>query len=267
MNIIYVRVLVGDMTRDSGKNVLGTTATSLEILRTIETRDGAGVTVIADRMNIPKSTVHGHLATLESDGFLVNRGGNYHLGPELLRLGHKVRTRERSHVLAREFTETLFDRSGFRSIFVVEMGGRAVFLHTASGEKTGWAHEQIGNRLYLHSTAVGKAILAELPVSRIERSLDRWGLPAETEYTITNREDLFEELETVRERGYATNHQENIEGLHGIGAAATDDSGSVVGAFSITGPKHAFTGDERERELADVVTDLTGEYELEVSLA
>lgn len=252
--------------RESKPNVLGTTATSLDVLEVLEAHEGAGVTEIAERMELPKSTVHGHLTTLESAGFLVKCGGNYHLGPELLRLGHRVRTRKRSHVLAEEFTETLFERSGFRSIFVVEMGGRAVFLHTASGEKTGWTHERIGNRLYLHNTAVGKAILAELPERRVEEILDRWGLPEETEYTITDREELLDELETVRERGYAKNRQENIEGLHGIGAAATDESGAVVGAFSITGPKHAFTGEDRERELADIVTGLTGEYELELSL-
>lgn len=255
------------MTRESGTNVLGTTATSLEILQLIDEHGGAGVTEIADRMEVPKSTAHGHLATLESAGFLLKRGGSYHLGPELLRLGNRVRTREKNHVLAREFTETLFERAGFRSIFVVEMGGRAVFFHTASGEKTGWAHERIGNRLYLHSTAVGKAILAALPERRIDGVLDRWGLPAETPHTITDRAKLFEELEAVRERGYATNHEENIEGLHGIGAVATDDSGHVVGAFSVTGPKHAFTGDGRQKELADTVVGLTREYELEISLA
>jgi DNA-binding IclR family transcriptional regulator len=147
------------------------------------------------------------------------------------------------------------------------MGGKAVFIHTASGNKMGWTHEQLGNRLYLHNTAVGKAILAHLPRHRVEQILDQWGLPAETENTITDREALFRELEAIRDRGYATNEQENISDLHAIGVAATEQSGSVIGAFSITGPKQAFARGERREELADAVSELVNEYELELSLA
>lgn len=99
---------------------------------------------------------------------MIQRGDLYLLGPELLRLGNHVRTREDRPVLAREFTEQLFEEVGLRSIFAVEMGGKAVFIHTVSGNKMGWTHERLRNRLHLHNTAVGKAILAELPDLQIE---------------------------------------------------------------------------------------------------
>ncbi|MFC6724956.1 IclR family transcriptional regulator [Halobium palmae] len=254
------------MDRQTDSKTLRTTATSIEVLELLDELDGARVTQLAERMEAPKSTVHGHLATLRAKQFVLKRGDIYYLGPELLRLGNHVRTRKEGYVLAREYTERLYDSIGFRSIFTTEMDGKAVFLHTASGSKMGWAHERLGNQLYLHDTAVGKAILAELPRRRIEQILDEWGMPRETENTITSREALFEELETVRERGYATNHAENLPDLYGIGVAATEQSGNVVGGFSITGPEHSFVDEGRERQLADAVIEIVNEYELELSL-
>lgn len=255
------------MTREDEPNILRTTATSIEVLGLLEELDGARVSELADAMDKPKSTVHGHLSTLERHQFVIQKGDFYFLGPELLRLGNRVRTREPGFVLARTFTEQLFEQTGLRSIFAAEMGGRAVFLHTTSGSKMGWAHEQLGNRLYLHDTAVGKAILAELPDPRIDQILDRWGLPGETENTITDRDALFAELERVRERGYAVNNAENFDELYAVGVAATRRSGDVVGGFSVTGPAHAISGDDREDELARTVADVVSEFELELTLA
>jgi DNA-binding IclR family transcriptional regulator len=255
------------MTGNEGSATLTTTATSIEILEFLEEVDGAGVSEIADWMDRPRSTIHGHLATLREKQFVIQEGDRYRLGPELLRLGNQVRTRDPGFVLARECTDRLFEETGLRSVFAAEMGGRAVFIHTASGEKMGWAHEEPGNRLYLHDTAVGKAILAELPDSRVEQIVDRWGLPDETENTITDREALFAELETIREQSYAVNRAENFKELHAIGYAATRRPGDIIGGFSVTGPAHAITGADRENELARTVTDIVTEFELELALA
>jgi len=255
------------MPPDDTSKTLQTTTRSIEILELLEEQDGARVSEIAAEMDAPKSTVHGHLATLKAKQFVIKRGDRYHLGPELLRLGNHVRTREEGFVLACEFTERLFEEVGLRSVFATEMDGRAVFVHTASGNKMGWSHERLGNRLYLHNTAVGKAILAELPRPRVEQFLDTWGMPRETANTLTDRDALFDELEAVQEQGYAVNHAENYRELHGIAVAATRPSGNVVGGFSVTGPERSFTGPDREAELADTVAGLVNEYELELALA
>ena len=254
------------MVHENNPNTLKTTATSMEILKLLEEYSGARVSEIAESMDKPKSTIHGHLATLKQKQFVIQEGDFYLIGPELLRLGNQVRTRDSGFVLARKFTERLFEESGLRSVFAVEMGGRAIFLHTVSGSKMGWAHEQLGNSLYLHNTAVGKAILAELPESRTEQIIDRWGLPEETENTITDRKALFAELEQVRDRGYAVNHAENFKELYAIGDVATRPAGDVIGGFSITGPAHTITHPDQKAEIARTIRDLVAEFELELIL-
>ncbi|WP_129115302.1 IclR family transcriptional regulator [Halegenticoccus tardaugens] len=255
------------MARQGKSKKLQTTATSIEILKFLEEVNGARVSEIADNMEMPKSTVHGHLSTLKAEQFVTQKADFYDLGPELLRLGYQVWTREKGYVLAREFTERLFDVVGLRSVFAAEMSGKAVFIQTASGKKTGWMHERPGNRLSLHNTAVGKAILAKMPRTRVEQIIDKWGLPKETENTITDKEALYAELEAVRKQGYAVNHAENFKELHGIGVAATEKTGNVVGAFSVTGPEHSFSGPDTEASIADAVIEIVDEYELELALA
>lgn len=255
------------MAHEDTTRTLKTTGVSLEILELLESLDGARVSELAAELDRPKSTVHGHLATLKANEFVVTEGDIYYPGPELLRLGHYVHTRKKGYVLAEEFTETLFERTEHRAIFVAEMAGRGVFIHSASGDRSKWPHERIGNRLYLHDTAVGKAILAAMPQHEVERVLDQWGLPAETENTITDRETLFAELEMVRDQGYAVNRGENYESLRAIGAAAVDSHGAVIGAFSVSGPQGVFDNRTRREQLADHLTQLVDEYELELTLS
>ena len=132
------------MAIDADSRALKTTALSIEIIELIEEMDGAGVGELAARLDRPKSTIHGHLATLAATEKINKRGDRYHLGSELLRLGNEVRTRKEGYVLAREFTERMYEQTGLRSNFSVEMGGKAVFIHSASGNKMGWAHERMG---------------------------------------------------------------------------------------------------------------------------
>lgn len=253
------------MTADPDRAVLQTTATSLDILELLAELDGARASELAERMDRPRSTIHGHLDTLHEKQFAVKEGDIYYPGPELLRLGHAVQTGKEGYVLAEKFTERLFEETGYRTIFVTEMCGRGIFLHAETGEMSEWSHEGPGEQLSLHCTAVGKAILAEKPRRRVEEVVDRWGLPRRTPNTITNRDDLYEELDRVRERGYAVNREENLEGLHAIAVAATDKSGSVIGAFSVSGSGQKFTDEAFIEDIVEDISAIVNDYELELA--
>lgn len=86
----------------------------------------------------------------------------------------------------------------------------------------------------LHSTAIGKSILAHLPEEQVRALIASAGLPPRTPNTLTSPEALLAELETVRARGFAMDDEENEATIRCIGAALLDPGGSPVGGVSIT---------------------------------
>lgn len=114
----------------------------------------------------------------------------------------------------------------------------------------------------MHTGASGKAFLAEYSTERVNEIIDRWGLPALTETTITDRERLFEELKEIRDRGYAYNNQENLEGMRAISAVVHNPDGSILGALSIYGPAYRLNQSEMD-DLATVLLENISKLESE----
>jgi len=86
-----------------------------------------------------------------------------------------------------------------------------------------------------------------------------------TEHTITDPGRLLEELETVRERGYSFNRQENLEGLHAVGVAVTGPENGVVRALIVSGPTHRLDGDWLQDELPSLLLGTANELELNIA--
>jgi DNA-binding IclR family transcriptional regulator len=192
------------------------------------------------------------------------RGGHLRIGFRFLEFGEHARQRKQGYRLAREKVEALADETAERVQFLVEENGRAVYVHRALGEHAVRTDPGIGSRIPLHATAGGKAILAQLPESRVDEIIERRGLAALTPHTITSREQLFEEFERTRDRGYSINDQENIEGLRALGVPIRRKNGLVLGALSVSGPTHRMKGEWFNRELADLLLGTANEIELNV---
>lgn len=107
--------------------------------------------------------------------------------------------------MAEEKVQKLAAETNERAQFIVEENSRRYYTHTENGEDAVLADARTGKRIYLHDSTAGKSILAQLPESRVRKIINSWGLPAYTEYTITDESELFEELEQIREQGYALN--------------------------------------------------------------
>lgn len=242
-----------------------TVETSLRVIDAIASLDGARVSEVAEHLDIPVSTVHGHLKTLHEQSYLAKEGDEYHVGLQFLNRGGQARERKKGYQLAEEKVEKLAEETNERAQFIVEENGRGYYLHTESGADAVLADARIGKRIYLHDSAAGKSILAQLPESRVQDIIDRWGLPAFTDYTITDEDELFAELEQIREQGYALNKQETHEGLHAIGATVQTYQGQVLGAFSVSGPSNRLKGDRLEEDVSDFLRGVTNELELKLS--
>lgn len=248
-------------------NTLSTIETGMAILEFVFEQEGARVTQVADRFEMSQSSAHRYLHTLELDGYLVKEDSSYQLSLAFLGFGEQARTRRQEYREAEPYTQALAEETGHRSTFMIEEHGRGIYLYTAAGKHGVWTKSTIGKRVPLTVTAAGKAILASLPEERRETVLRERGLPRLTPHSLTDRDELLADLEAVRERGYAFNREEQIEGVKSVGAPILTSDGGLVGAFSVSGPANRMKDDILETELKDAVLGIANEYELRVSLS
>lgn len=241
-----------------------TTETTLDIIELLEEVDEANLTTIATELGLAKGTVHRHLGTLQSRGYVVRENGQFHVGLRFSKLGEHARSRKEEYLLASSMVEELAEETGERVQFMIEEHDYAVYACVEHGEHAVKTDPGIGSRIPLHTAASGKAIMAHLPDTRVQRIIEQRGLPKMTEHTITDADEFHEELADIREQGFAYNSQEAIEGLLAIGAPVRKANGHVIGAVSISGPTHRMKG-KVESELAELLLGATNELELNIN--
>lgn len=226
---------------------------TFEVINALRELDGAGVSELADYLDKPTSTVHDYLRTLESEEYLISDNGTYQVGARFLELGEQVRSRKKVYTVARPEIDDLAEETGEHANLLVEEHGRGIFLYKARGQNAVRLDTHAGMRVYLQTTALGKTILANRPREEVDEVLDRHGMPAITDRTITDRDDLLAELETIRERGYAIDDEERVEGMRCIAAPITDRDGRAIAAVSVSGPKSRMRGEDFEETFPNTV--------------
>jgi DNA-binding IclR family transcriptional regulator len=116
----------------------------------------------------------------------------------------------------------------------------------------------------LHCIDSGTAILAHLPQARIEEIIARHGLPARTPNTITDPEELFEEIDEIPRRNTGFNDVEKIEGLRAVGAPIRNDPGEVLGSISASGHTSATKGERFRTEIPEAGSNVANTIELNI---
>ncbi|WP_416841360.1 IclR family transcriptional regulator [Haloferax sp. DFSO52] len=236
---------------------LKTTAISLEIVEHILECEGATMSELAEITGHAKSTVHSHLKTLAEFGYVVNIDNRYQLGAKFCHLGDYVRTNKEYYRVAQEVVEWLDHESTMEADFAVEEHGRIVSLYGDLDFSNSTRFLIDGSPFHVHTTASGKAIIAEYPESRVRDIIDRWGLPGSTDESITTEEELFAELERVREQGFGENMGEAIDGFWAVGKAVKSPRGGVYGSLNLSGPAYVVDDETRatQVELLDEAVD------------
>lgn len=225
---------------------LKTTEMSLRIVDLLDEREEVTVSEVADALDKRTSTVNGHLVTLQDREFVIQKGDVYYLSLRFFTLGRSAWNRKRLYTISDQYTTRVTEEAGFRSIFAVEEYGRGVYVSRDAGDHSTWKHTQSGERFHLHATAAGKVLLANECRERVAEIIDKWGLSELTENTITDREWLYEELETVEEKGIAYSREEQIEGIWAVSAPVLDPASREVGALSANGPAHQLRDKQTE---------------------
>ncbi len=246
---------------DKHPQTVDATGTSFKIIEALVDLGGAGVSELATTLDIPKSTTHNHLQTLVEKEYVVREDDTYNIGLRFLRLGEYSRTRTPLFTVARPEIESLATETGELINLNVEEYGRGVFLYRAKGSDAVHMDTYAGKRVYLHTTAFGKAILAHLPTERVDEIISQHGLPAVTDQTITERDDFQSELEMISERGFALEREERLEGLCCVAAPILVDEG-VIGAVSVSGPESRLRGTWFTEELPELIMQTTNVIEV-----
>lgn len=207
---------------------------------------------VAEELDMPVSTVHDYLQALVATGYVTKTDNLYRTSTRFLEVGQRQRHRLDVFTAARDELETVAQETDEHVTMMIEERGEGVLIAIQEGADAVSLFAYPGARMPLHATAPGKAILAYLPDERVEEILDEHGLVAVTNQTITDRDTLFEQLETIRERGYAVDDGERIAGMVCIAAPVLDKEDNVQASVCVCGPRSRID-DQRREAIADVV--------------
>lgn len=242
-----------------------TARTTFRILEELKRKNGATVTELTEEFDLSNSSIHNYLSTLEQEGYVIKSDNEYQVGLRLLDLGGFARRHRGIYDIAKQEVTSLAKDTGEVANLIVEEKGKGVYLHRAHGNKAVKTDSYIGQRIHLHNTALGKAILAYLPESEVDEIIDEHGLPRTTPNTITTREELSEELATVREEGVSFDDEARVEGLRCVAVPIVNNNDQVEGAISVSGPTSRFQGERFTSELPEKLKSAANVIELNIT--
>jgi IclR family transcriptional regulator, KDG regulon repressor len=215
-----------------------------------------GVSELARRLGIGKSTVHRLLTTLVHEG-LVERNadtGAYRLGLVMFELGQAVRVHMDLHAAVGPVLASLREETHESCQVGVLDGHEVVYVDRLESSQTLRLFNETGRRVPVHCTSSGKVLLAALAPADLDRVLAVAPLTALTARTISDPDRLRAELDRVRARGWAEAVEEREVGVASIAAPVLDSSGRVVAAVGIGGPA-ARMGTAQRKRLAEIVVE------------
>jgi IclR family transcriptional regulator, KDG regulon repressor len=219
-----------------GLSTVRNAARLLKVFRSRET--DLGVSELARRLGLGKSTVHRLLTTLASEGLIEQNPhtGGYRLGLMMFELGQAVRVHMDLHAAVGQVLGDLRAQTGESSQVGVLDGHEVVYVDRLESAHSLRLFTETGRRVPVHCTSSGKVLLAHLPEARRHAVLRAIPLTALTPHTITDRDRFAAELARVRRRGWAEAVNEREIGVASIAAPIRGVGGEVVAAISIGVP-------------------------------
>lgn len=216
---------------------------ALEILEVLKSRKSMRLTDLQQQLSLSKGTIHRYLSTLISHGYVVQNAKDrtYSLGLGAFQLASAVFDSHFLRESVRDHLEELRDLSGETVHLGVIDRGEIVYIDRVESATPIRAKCDLGQREPLHTTALGKVLLAFRREEEIRALLTTVNLPGFTRNTITNTDVMIQHLALVRQRGYAIDNEEHSLHLHSFAFPVRDRVGEVIAGVSIDGPSFRFT--------------------------
>lgn len=244
------------------ENTVASVENTIGIVDHLQREGSMRVSELAAATGLSPGTVHKHLTTLVKHDYAMKVDGEYRLGLRFLDVGGAVRERIAGTDLIKEAVKDVAEQSGERTQFLVFENGRAVVLYREAGSVAVKTRARVGLRHYPNQVAAGKAMLSKLDDETVRQVIDHVGLPRVTGNTITEEVALFEEIERVRERGYALSRGESHAGLWAMSVPVQCEQPDLLGALAIAGPERRIKGERAEEELPNLLLTTVNELEL-----
>ena len=213
-----------------------------------------GVTEVADRTGLPKSTAARLLATLADEGAVEQIPGDtaWRLGPRLVTLSAGFTLARSLAALARPTLLELAEASGEAAGLAIPDGDLAHYIDQVDTPNPVQVRDWTGARAPLHAVSSGQVLLAFRPPAAVERYLGGT-LERFTARTLADPAAVRERLQSIRRKGFTWAIEEFDPGISSVAAPIADGSGEVVAAVHIHGPSYRFPDAGRETELAQRV--------------
>ena len=230
---------VTSKTRPSGSpaqvRVLHKTLDILEALRRETT--GVNLALVSRWVGMPQPTVYRILNTLKIRGYVDRRSdGTYRVSNKLFSRRHQKSQDEILLELAKPVLVNLSTLCGETVNLATLDGSEMVIISTVEGQQSLRLISKVGNRRYIHSTALGKALASRMDEPEVRELLQSRGMPRLTPATITTPTAFFAELKRIRRTGFAVDHEENEPGVCCIATSIIGPSGKPIASLSISGP-------------------------------
>ena len=225
------------------------------ILRALAVRP-SGVTELAERVDLPKSTVARLLSALESEGAIeqVEAGGRYRLGPAIEEIAGGSSSSRSLVSAAQPFLVDLSEQTEEASGLDILDGRRVEFIDMVESGQDVQIRDWTGESGPAHSLSAGLAILAHSP-DEVVADYIAGGLPALTAATLTTEQQLRDRLAQARSAGYVWVFEEFAEGINSVAAPVFGPDGRVLGALRIHGPTFRFPDPERMHDIGLIVAN------------
>ena len=247
------------MPKPKSDYAIQTVQNALSLLEAFHDEVELGVSELSRRLGLHKNNVFRLLATLEGDGYIEQSDATdrYRLGPRCLELGRSFARGSRLLERARPILEELARDLGETAHLGVMHDFEVVHLDGEQPRQLMLASSRVGRRLPLHTTALGKILIAcsdEETRMEYDTEVVSNGLDKSTDATITDRDKLFEHLRTASVQGFALDVEECEAGLCCAAAPIMDGTGRCIAAISVSGPASRVSEDRLHDEIVEVLT-------------
>lgn len=234
----------------------------MRILEVLTGHDSCGVTELAKRVEMNKSTVYRFLTTLKELGYVRQHESTeeYSITLKLFELGSAVVARTELWQEAERAMNRLAQQTGETTHLATLDDGQLVYLHKIESQHSLRVAmmSRVGHTAPVYCTGLGKVLLAFTDPEVAERIIAETTLHRYTDTTITDRDALKADLEKSRARGYAIDYEEHEVGVRCVAAPVFGSKEKLLAALSVSAPSVRLT-DERFPEFAELVMSAASE--------